>query len=154
MKRFAAGALALAASVAVVAQGLKPEQQIKLRQSAYTLMNYNFSSLAAMVQEKKPYNKDEAIRNADFVAMLATAPKGFFGEGTDHGHTRAKPEIWKNRPDFDSKMEKMSQEASKLPQVARSGDLAALKKQVADTDKACKACHDDYRLKEFPDAAK
>jgi len=26
--------------------------------------------------------------------------------------------------------------------------MAALKKQIADTDAACKACHDDYRAKQ------
>ena len=151
MMRLALGAIALAAAATTPAQQLKPEDQIKLRQSAYTLMNYNFGSLSNMAQEKKPYNKDEAIRNADFVAMLSGVPKGFFGENSDHGHTRAKSEIWKNRADFDSKMDKMTTETSKLPQVARTGDFAALKKQVAETGAACKACHDDYRLKEFPD---
>src|SRR5258706_15704558 len=143
--------IVLGASFGLQAQVLKPESQIKLRQSAYTLMNYNFASLDNMAQEKKPYNKDEAVRNADFVAMLSSVPKGFFGDDTDHGHTRAKPEIWKSRADFDSKMDKMTTETNKLPQVARTGDFAALKKQVADTGAACKACHDDYRLKEFPD---
>ena len=132
---------------AAFAQQPKPEDQIKLRKSAYALMNYNFSSLENMVREKKPYNKDEAVRNADFVAMLSTVPKAFFGEGTDKGETRAKPEIWTHRADFDAKMDKMNTEAAKLPQVARSGDLAALRKQVEETDHACKACHDDYRQK-------
>ena len=90
-----AAAFCLAASAVVCAQerALKPESQVKLRKSAYALMNYNFSSLENMVREKKPYNRDEAVRNADFVAMLSTVPKGFFGEGTDKGETRAKPEI-------------------------------------------------------------
>ena len=67
---------------------MKPENQIKLRQSAYTLMNFNFGSLDAMAEDKKPYNKDEAVRNADLVAMLADVPEEFFGEGTDKGHAR------------------------------------------------------------------
>ena len=151
MKKVAiAVAVAAATTTFVSLAQTKPEDHIKQRQSAYAVLGYNFSNLAAMAQDKKPYNKDEAIRNADFVAMLATVPKGFFGEGSDHGHTRAKPEIWKNRSDFDTKMEKMTQEAAKLPQVARTGDLGALKKQVSETGGACKACHDDYRFKEFP----
>lgn len=130
-----------------LAQQPKPEDQVKLRKAAYSLMNYNFASLENMVKEKKPYNKDEAVRNADFVAMLATVPKAFFGEGTDKGETRAKPEIWTHRADFDAKMDKMNAEAAKLPQAARTGDLAALRKQVEATDHACRACHDDYRQK-------
>lgn len=144
--RVAAFAAVLVVSTAF-AQQPKPEDQIKLRKSAYALMNYNFSSLENMVREKKPYNKDEAIRNADFVAMLSTVPKAFFGEGTDKGETRAKPEIWTHRADFDTKMNKMVEEVAKLPQIARSGDEAALKRAVHDVDNACNACHDEYRVK-------
>jgi cytochrome c556 len=139
--------LATAAATAAAQQPLKPERQIEIRQAAYTLMGYNFGSLAAMAQDKKPYNKDEAARNADFVAMLSDVPGGFFGDGTDKGRdTHAKPQIWEKRADFDAKMDKMIQETKKLPQAART-DLAALKKAVGDTGSACKACHDDYRAK-------
>ena len=43
-------------------------------------------------------------------------------------------------------MDKLVQETSKLPQAARA-DQAALKKQMNDVEAACKACHDDYRVK-------
>lgn len=147
-RKIAVALLAVAAALAVDASAqVKPEDQIKLRKSAYALMDYNLASLGAMVQDKKPYNRDEAIRNADFVAMLAPVPKAFFGKGTEKGETKAKPEIWTKRDDFESKMNKMIEESSKLKLVANNGDLAALKKQVADTGSACKACHDDYRGK-------
>ncbi|HEX7403880.1 MAG TPA: cytochrome c, partial [Usitatibacter sp.] len=61
--------------------------------------------------------------------------------------TKAKPEIWSHRADFDAKMDKMVGEAQKLPAVVRGGDLAAIKKQVGDLGSACKACHEEYRLK-------
>ena len=149
MKKVAIAAAVLAATAFTVqAQQTKVEDQIKYRKAAYTLMGLNFGSLGAMAQEKKPYNKEEAARNADFVAMLSDVPKGFFGDGTDSGHnTKAKPEIWQKRSDFDAKMDKMVTETAKLPQTARSGDAAALKKAVHDVDAACKACHDDYREK-------
>src|SRR5215831_467006 len=120
MQKITVAALLLASTaLAAVAQQPKPEDEIKLRKSAYALMGYNFSSLGAMAQEKKPYNKEEAIRNADFVALLSTVPKTFFGEETAKGeNTRAKPEIWTNKADFDKKMERMMAETAKLPQVA------------------------------------
>lgn len=141
-----AAAILAAAAAAVQAQQVKPENQVKYRKAAYTLMNLNFGSLAAMAEEKKPFNKEEAVRNADFVAMLSTVPKAYFGEGTDKD-TKAKPEIWTHRADFDSKMDHMVAEAQKLPAVVRAGDMAALKKQVEEVGSACKACHDEYRLK-------
>lgn len=147
MKRVAIAAAMMAATAFTVqAQQVKPENQIKYRKAAYQLMNLNFGSLAAMAEDKKPYNKDEATRNAEFVALLATVPKGFFGEGTDKD-TKAKPEIWAHRADFDAKMDKMVAEAQKVPAVVRAGDMAAFKKQVGDLGAACKACHDDYRAK-------
>jgi cytochrome c556 len=139
--------IAAAMSVAVSAQQLKPETQVKIRQSAYTLMNLNLQNLDAMASGKRALNKDEAVRSAEMLALLATVPKGYFGEGTGGEPTRAKPEIWTNRADFDAKMDKMVSEAAKLPAAARSGDAAALKKAVHDVDTACASCHDDYRLK-------
>ena len=148
MKKSAIAALVLAAAaVPVVAQQMKVENQVKYRRAAYQLMNLNFGSLEAMTSDKKPYNRDEAMRNAEFVALLSTVPKGFFGEGTDKD-TKAKPEIWTKRADFDAKMDKMTTETAKLPAVARSGDVAALKTQVHAVGEACKACHDEYRAKQ------
>jgi cytochrome c556 len=49
--------------------------------------------------------------------------------------------------DFKSKAEKMQAETAKLVQAAKTGDAAALKAQVGETGKACKACHDNYRNK-------
>ena len=147
MKKFAITALALAAAaIPVLAQQMKAEDQVKYRRAAYQLMNLNFGSLNAMATDKKPFNKDEAEKNAEFVAMLSNVPKDFFGEGTDKD-TKAKPEIWTHRADFDSKMDKMVSEAQKLPAVVRAGDMAAFKKQVGDVGAACKACHDDFRAK-------
>ena len=52
--------------------------------------------------------------------MLATVPRHYFGEGTDK-NTKAKPEIWTHRADFDSKMDKMVTEVQKLPAVGALG---------------------------------
>jgi cytochrome c556 len=141
------GAIAVAIAIPVFAQQMKAENQVKYRRAAYQLMNLNFASLEAMAENKKAFNKEEAARNAEFVALLSTVPRGFFGEGTDKD-TRAKPEIWKNRADFDAKMDKMTGEAAKLPAVVKAGDMDAFRKQVHDLGEACKACHDEYRAKQ------
>lgn len=147
MRRIAIAALSCMAALAAPAsaQQVKAEDQIKLRQSAYALMGANFASLAAMAQGKKPFNNDEAARNAKLVSTLADVPRQYFGPGTDQGDTKAKPGIWKDRADFDAKMDRMITEARRLPQAA--ADLASLKQAVGDVGAACKACHDDYRAK-------
>ena len=147
MKRVAAVAAVAVAAVFTAQAQTKPEDHIKQRQAGYAVLGYNFSNLAAMAQEKKPYNKEDAVRSAELVAALSDYPRGHFTEGTDKGgNTRAKADIWKNRGDFDAKMDKMIAETKKLPQAARA-DLPTLKKAVSDAGGACKACHDDYRAK-------
>jgi cytochrome c556 len=140
--------LAALALTAASAQSPKPEIQLKLRKAAYSLMGYSFGGIAQMADGKRPYSKDEAVRLADLLVQVSTVPRLFFGEGTDQGETRAKPEIWTNRADFDAKMDKMVTEAAKLPQVARTGDLAALKAAAQKVDDTCDACHTDYRVKQ------
>lgn len=141
-----AAVLAAAATAWAAHAQTKPEDHIKQRKSAYAVLGYNFANLAAMAQGKKPYDKDEAGRSADLVAVLADYPRGHFTEGSDKGETRAKPEIWTKRPDFDAKMDKMIAAARELPRAARA-DLPSLKKAVADAGGTCKACHDDFRSK-------
>ena len=149
MTKAALAALALATTATALplaAQQLKPEAQIHLRQSTMALIGYNFGILAAMAQDKRPYDKAEAERAAEIIPHLAALPGRFFGEGTESGsHTKAKPEIWKNMDDFKKKLEHMQNEVAMLPKAA--GDLATLKKQVDETGKACKSCHDDYKAK-------
>ena len=143
--------LAVAAALALtptLAQSPKPEIQLKLRKAAYSLMGYSFGGIAQMAEGKRPYSKEEAVRLADLLVQVSTVPRLFFGEGTDKGETRAKPEIWTHRADFDAKMDKMVAEAAKLPQVARNGDLDALKAAAKKVDDTCDSCHEDYRVKQ------
>jgi cytochrome c556 len=149
MKRFAVLVVALAAigSIPGYAQ-TKPEDAIKLRQSAMKLIGYNFSSIGAMVNDKKPYNKDEAIRNASRIDALSNHPFEFFGAGTDKGADhKTSAAVWKEQSKFEAAANKMQAETAKLAQVARTGDQAALKAQFGTTAGTCKACHDDFREK-------
>ncbi|MBI1394750.1 MAG: cytochrome c [Betaproteobacteria bacterium] len=141
----AVGALLLGVSVGTSAQQ-KPEDAIHYRQSALFIVGQNFGPLAAMVQGKIPYDREDAVRRAGIVAFVARLPWNSFGPGTEHGgNTKAKPEIWENLDDFKSKAQDMMAEAAKLPEAA--GDLSTLRTQVGATGKACKACHDKYRNK-------
>ena len=125
----------------------KPEDAPKLRQAVMRLMNYNLGSLGAMVNNKKPYNKDEAIRSASRIEGLVPQHFEFFLAGSDKGETKAKAEIWKESDKFNAAADKLHAESVKLAEVARTGDLAALKTQFSATAQACKTCHDNYREK-------
>jgi cytochrome c556 len=88
---------------------------------------------------------------ADQLAALTTLDvmRGFAG-GSDKGTTRAKPEIWENKADFESKMNDLTKAVNALQIVANEGtDRKAIAEQVGATGKACKACHDDYKSKDY-----
>jgi cytochrome c556 len=125
----------------------KPEDAIKYRQSALFLLGQHFGPIAAMAQAKIPFDKDAAARNAALAETFSKLPWDRFGPGTDQGNTKAKPEVWTKQADFKAKADKMQSEVAKLAQVAKSGDFDALKAQVGETGKSCKACHDEYRNK-------
>ena len=148
MKKLAMASLVIAAVSAGAIAQTKPEDAIKLRQSAMKLIGYNFGSIGAMVNDKKPYNKDEAIRNANRIEALSGHPWEFFVAGTDKGaETKAKSDIWKDQAKFEAVGKKMETETAKLAQVARNGDQAALKTQFGAAAQTCKACHDDFKDK-------
>lgn len=126
---------------------VKPEDAIKYRRGVFAVMGWNFGALAAMAKGERPHDKDEAARRAATVAFMSRLPAEGFVPGSDKGETKAKPEIWNEMDDFKAKLEKMQGEAAKLADVAKSGDLNALKAQVGETGKACKACHDKFRNK-------
>ena len=138
--------VATLASLPAAAQFQKPEDAIKYRQSAFTVMGNHFSRIAAMAQGKVPFDAKAAADNADIVQTVAKLPFQGFAEGTDKGvPQRAKPEVWKEQAKFKASAEKMQAEVAKLDAAAKTGNLDAIKAAVGAVGSSCKACHDDFR---------
>jgi cytochrome c556 len=138
--------VATLASLPAAAQFQKPEDAIKYRQSAFTVMGNHFSRIAAMAQGRVPFDAKAAADNADIVQTVAKLPFQGFAEGTDKGvPQRAKPEVWKEQPKFKAAAEKMQAEVAKLDAAAKTGNLDAIKAAVGAVGSSCKACHDDFR---------
>lgn len=133
-------------SLPAAAQFQKPEDAIKYRQSAFTVMANHFGRIAAMAQGRVPFDAKVAAENADIVLTMSKLPFQGFGEGTDKGlPQRAKPEVWKEQPKFRAAAEKMQAEVVKLDAAAKTGNLDAIKAAVGAVGGSCKACHDDFR---------
>ena len=140
-------ALTLGLSAAAQAQFRKPEDAIEYRQAAFTLMGAHFGRIAAMAQGKVPFDAKAAQANAEVLSVVVMLPYTAFGEGTDLGNTKAKPEIWKEMPKFKEAAETMQNAVAKLNAATKTGNLDAIKVAVGDVGKSCKACHDNYREK-------
>ena len=142
-----AGAALLGAATALpaAAQFAKPEDAIKYRKSALFVMGQHFGRVAAMANGKIPFDAKAAADNAEIATAMSKLPYVAFIEGTDKGDTKAEPKIWTEMDKFKAAASKMQEEMAKLNVVAKGGNIDAIKAQVGETGKSCKACHDAYR---------
>ncbi len=148
MKRLAltlAAVAGLAAALPAAAQFQKPEDAIKYRKAALTVMGTHFGRIAAMASGKAPFDAAAAQGNAEIVAMMSRLPFAAFIDGTASGDTRAKPEIWSEPDKFKAAATKMQEEVVKLNAAAKTGNLDQIKLAVGEVGKSCKACHDNFR---------
>ena len=127
------------------AQFAKPEDAIKYRKSALFVMAQNFGRVAAMANGRAPFDAKVAADSASVAEYMSKLPWAAFGEGTDKGDTKAKPEIWKEHAKFQESAEKMQAEMTKLASAAKTGNLDSIKSAVGAVGGSCKSCHDAFR---------
>jgi cytochrome c556 len=131
------------------AQPTKGESEVDYRQSLYTVIGGNFHPLGAMAEGKMPFNAADAKVRAERIAFLAPMLKEAFpADSNGVGHTAAKPEIWTDNVEFNKALQALIDRSAALVVAANSGDESKIKAAVQDTGKACKGCHDKYRVKE------
>ena len=139
----AAAAVTLAAPAS--AQFAKPEDAVKYRKSALTVMATHFGRVAAMASGRVPFDAKVAADNAAVAESMSKLPWAAFVDGSDKGDTKAKSEIWSDAAKFKDANEKMQGEMTKLAAAAKTGNLDSIKAAVGATGGSCKACHDVFR---------
>ena len=140
-----AAAASLGTALPAAAQFAKPEDAIKYRKAAFTVMAAHFGRVAAMANGRIPFDAKAAADNAEIATMVSKLPYAGFVDGTDKGDTKAKPEIWAERDKFNAAAASMQEEMVKLNAAAKTGNLDAIKAAAGNVGKACKGCHDTYR---------
>ena len=103
----AAAAAGVLTALPAAAQFAKPEDAIKYRRAAFTVMGTHFARLGAMANGRIPFDAKAASDNAELVAIASHLPFTAFGNGTDLGETRAKPDIWSENDKFRAAASKM-----------------------------------------------
>lgn len=128
---------------------MKPDVQVKQRQSAMTLIAKYWGPIAGMASGKvSPYNADVVSRNATYLENLAQMPWDGFHENTKGEKSRALPAIWQQKAKFDELAQRLQSETAKLGEVARAKNEAGVKQQYAAVGKVCGACHEGFREKQ------
>jgi cytochrome c556 len=148
MKKGLVAIIAGAASLAVVgAVGIAVAQgdPIANRKANFKMMADAMKATKAVIDAGGPTEK--AVPEAEKIVQVARVNPGHFPTGSDKGDTKALPDIWANKADFDKKFATLEAEATKLVAAAKSGDNKALGAQFGQVGGACKSCHDAYRGK-------
>jgi cytochrome c556 len=126
--------------------------QIKPRQDKLRDMGGALKAITDELKKPKVDWDNVIIPNTQTIKDRSAYLLNWFpkGSGPEAGvKTYALPEIWQKQDDFTKIGKTMQAEAIKLDQVANSRNLDALKIEAVTMGKACKACHDDYRSKDY-----
>lgn len=136
----------LCSALPAAAQFQKPEDAVKYRKAAFTVMAAHFSRIGAMAQGRVPFDGAAAAANAEIVANLSKLPFAGFVDGTS-GTEKGTPKanVWSERAKFDAGAKKMQDEVAKLAAAAKANNLDQLKVAFGSAAATCKACHDDFR---------
>jgi cytochrome c556 len=146
-------ALCLAAAATASLAG-PVEDQIRFRQSAYSLAAWNLAKIKTLaVQHPETFDRDQVAAAAAAIAAIANSGlDALYAPGTEQGSgwqkTRLKPDYFRKPEEARKVSEAFAKEASELARVARTGDIAAIKAQFGKTSGTCKSCHDAFRLRD------
>jgi cytochrome c556 len=133
------------------AQQVRPETSIKWRQSAYQVMSWCTSRIRANVEGQ--FSRDEVIRAASLLNSLAAAGMGsLYPPGSESGsgwhETTAHPEIFRNPALAGERAGALVREVGTLLNTAQTAEVAAIKLQYGKVVQVCRACHDDFKIRE------
>jgi cytochrome c556 len=124
-------------------------QAIAVRKAIYTLIGANFKPIGDALKGTATYDSAELVKRATRVAYFAGLVQEAFPDVSSAGDTKAKPEIWTNRTDFDKRLRDFQTHAQALVQVAanEAPSSDAFKAAAGAVGQDCKGCHDNYRAK-------
>lgn len=127
----------------------EPDSAIQYRKALMSTVGGNMKASALIIKGQVEH-KDALAAHARGIAAAATLAPAAFKQDT-HGKggekTTANANIWKDWDKFSAGLKAMETEATKLADLAASGDMAAAGQQLGALGKTCKGCHDANRDK-------
>jgi cytochrome c556 len=142
-KLVALAGLALAMGGVAHAQAIDP---IETRQAGQDLVSGTYTGIRAVVAAKGDVKtlEDPAKAIARWIRQFPTQ----FPKGTEEGHnTKALPAIWSDNEGFRKAANNLADAATKLAELAKTGDAEAVAAQVKVVGDDCAACHRTYRAR-------
>jgi cytochrome c556 len=121
-----------------------PADIVKQREDAMeSLWRDSYKAIAGTVRSDKPdltlVATNAAKANATLQKLATLFPAG---TGRDVvPRTRAKPEIWSNRAEFEANLKALLDASTSLANDAKAGNVEKVKADWTDVAKACGGCH-------------
>jgi cytochrome c556 len=136
-------ALAYLVSPAAFAQ-VSDEGTIKYRQKVMSGVGAEMGAIGDILKYGLPIEGGIAA-HARLLAEHADLIAAAFERDVSTGATDAKAEIWQKPDEFREKTAALKTEAQMLAEIAKSGDGAAIGKQVKALGDSCGSCHKSFR---------
>ena len=117
---------------------------IKYRQNVMKSVSGHMGAIVDILKNGLPL-KDHIVDHALSMQQISRMTLSMFPEGSGKGRTKSKKVIWGKWSEFESAAGDFERESSTLVEVAQSGDMEALSRQVRATGKTCSVCHRNFR---------
>lgn len=148
MHRFLVVVALLATTTALSAEPT-PEASVKYRHKVMEAAGSHMSALAMIVKGESPREADVPM-HATALADIAKVVPELFPEGTgpDVVPSDSKAEIWTKTSEWQAAVKAFQDESAKLSELAKAGNMAAVKGQFGKVGGSCGDCHDLFRVEE------
>ena len=117
---------------------------IKYRQNVMKSVSGHMGAIVDILKNHLPL-KDHIVDHARSILQISRMTLSMFPEGSGKGRTKSKQVIWEKWPEFETAASNFERESLKLVEIAQSGDMETLSKQVRTTGKTCSGCHRNFR---------
>ena len=140
------GAVVAVVPVQLMADETNPD--IIHRQSMYKIVSGHMGALRSSLLLDNEKTKDQMLYHAEGIVASFDRMGKTFPAGSDKGITKASPAIWEKPDQFNERGKSAYGAATRLVEVLKDEEpKAAVVSAYRDLGAACKACHDDFRLK-------
>lgn len=146
--KFAVITAAIVSCGAAIAWAATPEETVAQREDAMKTYGASVKTLTGFVRDNQG-SIDDVKAATEKMAGVSAQLLSLFPEGTAAGvgKSAAKPEIWANWADFQTKVKANHDAITALDAAAQSGDAAKVKAAFPAVGQSCGACHETYRVK-------
>jgi cytochrome c556 len=110
------------------------------------LMKRQGQAMTDITAKLRAGNVEAVAADADVLVSTSKQIPGLFPAGSTSPKSRAKPEIWQKRAEFEGNAKNLETQATKVAALARAKDQAATQAAVTEMGRTtCGACHNAFR---------